>query len=221
VADKRFRCVRGMIIEILRRVRRPLLRGTLMMFARKARSLETLLEDARSWPEDHLELKEDRDFLVQKFIDFPEFRSLFYHRIGWDSVPLRILRLVFPGQSGLFFGTGPIGPGLYLDHSFATIISARSIGKNCQINQQVTIGHTEKGSPVIGDNVRIFAGALVFGDITVGNNAIIGAGSVVNKSVPPNCTVAGNPAKIIRVHASPDDANPDSVIRRRETILAP
>jgi serine acetyltransferase len=210
-----------MIIEILRRLRRPVLRGVLMMYAQKARCLEVLLEDARSWPEDHLAVKEDREFLVQKFIDFPEFRSLFYHRIGRDSISLRILRLVFPGQSGLFFGAGPIGPGLFLEHAFATIIEARSIGKHCHIYQQVTIGHTEKGSPVIGDNVRVFAGALVFGDITVGDNAIIGAGSVVNKSVPPNCTVAGNPAKVIRVHASADDAIQDNVVRRREAIESP
>lgn len=52
--------------------------------------------------------------------------------------------------------------------------------------------------PVIGDNVKICTGAIVCGDITIGNNVIIGAGSVVFKSIPDNCVVVGNPARIIK-----------------------
>ena len=71
------------------------------------------------------------------------------------------------------------------------------IGENCTIYQNVTIGYKDKGCPSIGNNVKIYPNAVVFGDITIGDNVIIEAGSVVTKSVPSNCTVMGNPAKII------------------------
>lgn len=53
--------------------------------------------------------------------------------------------------------------------------------------------------PIIGNHVRISKGAIVFGGITIGDNAIIGANAVVNKPVPDNAVVAGVPAKIIRI----------------------
>ncbi len=99
----------------------------------------------------------------------------------------------------MYITTKTIGPGLFFLHGFSTIVSAKSIGNNCWINQQVTIGYTTPdGAPVIGDNVRIYAGAKVLGDITVGNNVIIGANAVVVKDVPENCTVVGVPAYIIK-----------------------
>ena len=52
--------------------------------------------------------------------------------------------------------------------------------------------------PTIGNNVFIGAGAVVCGGITIGNNVQIGANAVVMKDVPPNCTVIGNPAIIVR-----------------------
>ena len=53
--------------------------------------------------------------------------------------------------------------------------------------------------PIIGDNVFIGAGAKILGDITIGDNCVIGANSVVVKSVPSNSIVAGVPAKVLRV----------------------
>ncbi|MEG1779149.1 MAG: serine acetyltransferase, partial [Oscillospiraceae bacterium] len=69
------------------------------------------------------------------------------------------------------------------------------IGKNCVIFQQVTIGSNtlkdsvKGGSPIVGDNVYIGAGAKIIGSITIGNNCRIGAGAVVVKDMPSN-TVA-------------------------------
>lgn len=71
-------------------------------------------------------------------------------------------------------------------------------GNNCIINQNVTIGLGKGGFPTIGNNVRFCPGAVVVGKITIGDNAIIGANSFVNKDVAPNTVVAGVPAKFIR-----------------------
>jgi serine O-acetyltransferase len=99
----------------------------------------------------------------------------------------------------LFIYTQTIGGGLFIQHGFSTIISAKSIGQNCWINQQVTIGFTNSAdAPTIADNVYVAAGAKVFGDISIGSNVIIGANAVVFKNVPPNCTVVGVPAYIVK-----------------------
>ena len=77
------------------------------------------------------------------------------------------------------------------------------IGKNCTIYQNVTIGKKKFGfiedkNTVIGDNVTIYANACIIGNVRIGNNAVIGAGTVVLDDVPDNAVVAGNPAKIIK-----------------------
>jgi serine O-acetyltransferase len=70
----------------------------------------------------------------------------------------------------------------------------------------VTLGQSNRGerrgSPVIGDNVFIGAGAKIFGMIKVGNNAAIGANCVVTKDVPENGVVVGVPGRIISMNGS-------------------
>ena len=96
---------------------------------------------------------------------------------------------------------------MFIEHGFSTIISCRHIGKNCWINQQVTIGFGDAvNSPYIGDNVQIKAGAKVIGGITIGDDVIIGAGAVVVKDVPSHSIVAGCPAKIIKIRS--DESEP-------------
>jgi len=91
-----------------------------------------------------------------------------------------------------------IGPGLLVVHGDCTYINAKKIGKDCYINQSVTIGVVGPNAPVIGNNVRVATGAIVLGNIVIGDNVQIGAGAVVVKSVPDNCTVVGNPARIVK-----------------------
>lgn len=130
---------------------------------------------------------------------YPQFRNLFYHRLKkWNHLISLIIQIFYKPLDSLYIYTENIGAGLYIQHGFSTIITAKSIGENCWINQQVTIGHTKAGCPIIGNNVTITAGAIVVGDIKIGDNSVIGANAIVNKDVPANCTVVGNPAFIVK-----------------------
>ncbi|WP_242682014.1 serine O-acetyltransferase [Desertivibrio insolitus] len=104
---------------------------------------------------------------------------------------------------GLEIPLGVAGPGFNIAHAPGIVINPDvRIGKNCRIHQNVTIGQGRNGSPVLGDNVWLGAGAVVVGGIQVGDNVAIGANAVVTKDVPPHTTVAGNPARVISQEGS-------------------
>ena len=125
------------------------------------------------------------------------FRNLFYYRMGeYVSV---FIKWLLPPEPTLHIWCPMIGEGAHFEHNYATYLNAESIGRNFYCLQNVTIGNNSRGQrPTIGDHVSIYTGATVFGNIRVGDNATIGAGSVVFKDVPDNCTVVGNPAVIVR-----------------------
>ena len=100
-----------------------------------------------------------------------------------------------------------IGQNFFIDHATGVVIGETAeIGNNVSIYQGVTLGgistEKKKRHPTIGNNVVIGAGATILGPITIGENVRIGAGSVVVKSVPPNTTVVGVPAKIVQREGS-------------------
>lgn len=100
-----------------------------------------------------------------------------------------------------------IGEGFYIGHFGGIYISPMAvIGRNCNISQGVTIGISNRGPrqgvPVIGDNVYIGPGAKIFGKITIGNCAAIGANCVVTRDVPDNGVVVGVPGHIISYEGS-------------------
>jgi serine O-acetyltransferase len=131
---------------------------------------------------------------------FPAFRNLLYSRIRNTSrIAVKLLELLAHPLPLLDVCTRGVSGGLYIQHGYATIIAAKKMGRNCQVLQNVTIGHTtETDQPVIGDNVYISAGAKVLGSVTIGDNVIVGANCVVVKDVPANCTVVGVPAYIVK-----------------------
>lgn len=105
--------------------------------------------------------------------------------------------------TGIQFPLGmKIDGGLKFYH-YSCVVSAMmvKIGRCCTIHQGVTLGRVYAGSkagvPTIGDNVVIFPGAKVVGNIHVGDNVVIGANAVVVDDVPENCVVAGTPAKVV------------------------
>lgn len=99
-----------------------------------------------------------------------------------------------------------IGKRLKLPHPIGIVIGDGVIIKDdVTIFQQVTLGsHGKSGEglayPTIGNNVKIYAGAKIIGGVTIGENSVIGASTLVNKDVPPNSVAYGIPCKI--KHAS-------------------
>lgn len=126
-----------------------------------------------------------------------EFRKLFLYRIG----EIRVIMKYLMGRGvsiGFDVPRKKFGGGLYIQHGFRTVISAREVGEHCMINQLVTIGYRGDGCPSIGNNVRIGSGAIIIGDVRVGNNVNIGAGAIVVHDVPDNCTVCSPEAVIVK-----------------------
>ena len=96
-----------------------------------------------------------------------------------------------------------IGEGLFIDHGDGVVVGETAvIGDNVTMYQGVTLGGTGKETgkrhPNIGNGVTIGAGAKVLGPITIGDNSKVGAGAIVLKDVPPNCTVVGNPGRVVK-----------------------
>ena len=103
-----------------------------------------------------------------------------------------------------------IGPGLYIGHYGNIFIGGDvTIGKLVNISQEVSVGYGGRGQNwgrprSIGDCVYIAPGAKIVGKITIGSNVVVGANSVVSKSIPDNAVVLGVPARIINYDSSRD-----------------
>lgn len=136
------------------------------------------------------------------FFKYPEYRGLVDYRLKSSKlfIPLRIIiYFSYKSHNLWLISKHGIEGGLFLQHGFSTIVFCESMGNNCFINQQVTIGYDgSSGIPTIGSNVRVSCGAKVLGKITIGDDVYIGANAVVVKDVPSHSMVVGVPAKIIK-----------------------
>lgn len=139
----------------------------------------------------------------------PEYRTLVHLRLRTGPVVIRAaLRVLYRPAPNLVIAANSIGPALFIQHGLATIVTAESIGSHCWINQQVTIGHNNVGRPTLGDRVRVGAGAVVLGPITLHDGATVGANATVTRDVGPGETVVA-PLAVPLDRTRPPDAGRD------------
>lgn len=133
--------------------------------------------------------------------------TVFLSRLGNKKIARLLISCFFRYNANIEIITPSnlIGSGLVVFHKMGAVIRAKSIGKNVTISQGVTIGagggynNTDSDNiPTIGNEVQIATNAIVIGNITIGDNAVIGAGAVITKDVPPGVVVVGNPQRIIK-----------------------
>jgi len=146
---------------------------------------------------------------LEVLLCYPGLWAVWIHRVShwlWRH-RMRLLARVL-SQVGRFYTGVDIHPGaligqrLFIDHATGVVIGETAIvGSDVTMYQGVTLGGTGKGHgkrhPTICDNVFIGNNANILGDLTVGENSRVGAGSVVLSDVPPNSTVVGVPAHIV------------------------
>jgi serine O-acetyltransferase len=158
---------------------------------------------------------------LEVMLTYPGFHARQVHRLAHAlhksgaEVPARLVSHVARFFTGIEIHPGAtIGDRFFIDHGMGVVIGETAvIGDNVHLFQGVTLGgtstHRTKRHPTLLDNVVVGAGAKVIGDVTVGENSKIGAGSVVVTNVPPNATVVGVPGHVV-AFADPGD---DTVLR--------
>ncbi len=148
--------------------------------------------------------------ILEVLLCYPGLHALILHRIAhklnYWKIPL-IPRMI-SNISRFFTGIeihpqARIGRRFFIDHGMGVVIGATTIiGDDVLLYQGVTLGGTGnehgKRHPTLGNNIVVGSGAKVLGNIEIGSNSRIGAGSVVVDSVPENSTVVGIPGRIVR-----------------------
>jgi len=146
---------------------------------------------------------------VQPFLFFKGFLALQTHRVShwlWNEGRETLAFHLQSRTSEIFQvdinPAAQIGSGVFIDHGTGIVIGETAVvGDDVSMLHGVTLGGTGAGRgdrhPKIGKGVLLGAGAKVLGNITIGDYAKVASGSVVLKPVPPHCTAAGVPARIV------------------------
>jgi len=141
----------------------------------------------------HPELHYQR--LLRK-VEYLDTRPGTFGRVRHLWARVRLARLAV--HTGISIPPGTCDRGLSVAHTGSIVVNDRArIGSFCRIHSGTNIGAQANGVPRLGSRVYLAPGAVLFGAITVGDDVLIGANSVVNADVPANVTVAGAPARII------------------------
>lgn len=124
-----------------------------------------------------------------------------WHKIPYSYYKLKKIRKGM--KYSIRIPLNVVGYGLRIHHlagGGGCHLSVKSMGNYCGVNSGVLCGNNKNSydRPTIGNSVMLNTGCKVFGDISIGDNVIIGAGAIVNKDVPSNCVIGGIPAKIIK-----------------------
>ncbi|MFP8879263.1 MAG: serine O-acetyltransferase EpsC [Myxococcota bacterium] len=121
-----------------------------------------------------------------------------------------------------------IGSSFFIDHGTGVVIGETAeIGDDCVMFHNVTLGgtgkHRGKRHPTLNDNVLVGTGATLLGPITVGHNAKVGANSFIRMhDVPPDCTAAGSPARLVkRSGQRVDEELPRTTLSDRSIPVSP
>jgi len=146
---------------------------------------------------------------LEVFLCYPGLWAVWTHRIshvlwGWKlRLAARLLSQIARFYTGVDIHPGALlGRRLFIDHATGVVIGETAIvGSDVTMYQGVTLGGTGKGHgkrhPTVCDGIFIGNNANVLGNVTIGENSRVGAGSVVLSDVPPNSTVVGVPAHIV------------------------
>lgn len=150
------------------------------------------------------------DNIFEVILCYPGLHALIMHRIAhklnYWKIPLipRMISNFSRFMTGIeIHPAARIGRRFFIDHGMGVVIGATTvIGDDVLLYQGVTLGGTGnehgKRHPTLGDNIVVGSGAKVLGNIEIGSNSRIGAGSVVVDSVPENSTVVGIPGRIVK-----------------------
>ena len=164
------------------------------LYNKYVKNNEVIIEDINQ--NFHIRSQKRNLSLKKKFLHllvyYPEFAFVFFWRIQSNFFLWEILFKY--NQLCKIFTSSLIKGGLVVYHPYATVINAKKIGKNFTFRNGLTIGNKNNDNtllPTIGNNVEVGANVVIIGDIEIGDNVTIGAGSVVVKSVPSNCVIAG------------------------------
>jgi serine O-acetyltransferase len=158
---------------------------------------------------------------LEVILAYPGFHAREFHRLAHAlhvrKIPVipRVISNFTRLVTGIEIHPGAtIGEGLFIDHGMGVVIGETAeIGDDCHILQGVTLGgtsmHRTKRHPTLRNGVVVGAGAKLIGAIEIGDNARIGAGSVVVSNVPANATVVGVPGHVVSYH----DPGSDTITR--------